>query len=75
MDPAALVALRRCPVPGCDYTVINGLTDDDHILRAVSNHIAGIHPPSRNEGSGGGTKSTATIPMLEEAISETQWSA
>ena len=75
MDPAALAALRRCPVPECVYAVVNKLTDVNHILRAVSNHIAGIHPPVRNEGGGGATKSTATIPMLEEAITETQWSA
>ena len=75
MDNVALAALRRCLVPDCDYTVTNGLTDVDHILRAVSNHIAAIHPPSKSEGGGGAAKSTATIPMLEEAITETQWAA
>ena len=76
LDNVALASLRRCLVPNCDYTVTNGLTDVDHILRAVSNHIAAIHPPStKSEGSGGVAKSTATIPMLEEAITETQWAA
>ena len=74
MDQAALAALRRCLVPDCDYTVTNGLTDVDHILRAVSNHIAAIHPPSKSEGGGGAAKSTATIPMLEEAITSTSFS-
>ena len=46
MDQVALGELRRCLVPGCVYTVTNGLTDPDHILRAVSNHIAAIHPPT-----------------------------
>ena len=76
MDQAALGELRRCLVPGCVYTVINGLTDPDHILRAVSNHIAAIHPPTGSgAGGGGAAKSTATIPLLEENITETQWDA
>ena len=76
MDNVALAALRRCLVPECEYAVTNGLTDVDHILRAVNNHIAAIHPPStKSEGSGGAAKSTATIPLLEEAITETQWAA
>ena len=63
-------------VPGCVYTVTNGLTDPDHILRAVSNHIAAIHPPTISGAGGRGVaKSTATIPLLEESITETQWDA
>ena len=66
MDHVALAALRRCLVPECEYAVTNGLTDVDHILRAVSNHIAAIHPPSKSaEGSGGAAKSSETIPLLE----------
>ena len=75
MDAAALADLRRCMVPQCEYVVTNGLTDVDHILRALSNHIAGIHPAAKNEGGGGAAKSTATILMLEEANTETQYSA
>ena len=62
-------------VPGCDHRVTNGLTDVDHILRAFSNHVAAIHQPSKTEGGRGAAKSTATIPMLEEAITETQGAA
>ena len=76
MEQVALAALRRCLVPEYEYTVTNGLTDPDHILRAMSNHIAAIHPPIISEAGGGGAaKSTATIPLLEESITETQWDA
>ena len=74
MDQVALGELRRCLVLGCDYAVINGLTDPDHILRAVSNHISAIHPPTVSGAGGGGVaKSTATIPLLKENFTETQW--
>ena len=33
-----LAELRQCMVPQC------GLTDVDHILRALNNHILGVHP-------------------------------
>ena len=76
LDTVALAAPGSCLGPNYDYLVTNGLTDVDHILRAVSNHIAAIHPPSTtSEGSGGVAKSTATIPILEEAITERQWAA
>ena len=75
MDAAALVDLRRCMVPHCEFVVTNVLTDVDHILRALSNRIAGIHPGAKNEGGGGAAKSTATILMLQESITETQYSA
>ena len=75
MDNLALAALQRCLVPDCEYTVANGLTDVDHILRAVSNHITAIHRFYKSEGSGGATKSIASIPMLEESIIETQRAA
>ena len=73
MDKPALVQLRMCAVADCDFTVQNGLTNVDHILRAMSNHIAVTHTASNGEG--GGAKSTATIPMLDEAITEVQYSA
>ena len=62
-------------VPGRDYRVTNGMTDVNHIQRAFSNHIAVIHKPSKTEEGGGAAKSLATIPMLEEAIIETQGAA
>ena len=66
-----LAELRQCMVPQCGYKVPNGLVDVDHILRALNNHILGIHPVARTEGGGGAAKSTATLPMLEESITET----
>ena len=68
MDENALVQLRMCAVVNCDFTVQNGLTNVDHILQVMSNNIAGTHTASRGEG--GAAKSTATIPMLDEAITE-----
>ena len=76
LDTVALAELRSCFGPNYDQLVKNGLTDVDRILRAVSNHIAAIHPPStKSEGSGGAAKSTARIPILEEATTERQWAA
>ena len=73
MDENALVQLRMCAVANCDFTVQNGLTNVDHILLAMSNHIPVTHTASTGEG--GGAKSTAVIPMLDEAITEVQYSA
>ena len=47
MDKPALVQLRMCAVADCDFTVQNGLTNVDHILRAMSNHIAVTHTASK----------------------------
>ena len=66
------IFLRLCMVPGCDYRVTNGLTDVNHILHALNNHVAAIHQPSKTQVGGGVAKSMATIPMIEEAITETQ---
>ena len=71
----ALAELRQCMVPNCGYKIPNALTDIDHILGALGNHIAGIHPVVKSEGGGGAAKSTATIPLLQEAITETQYAA
>ena len=51
------------------------MTDVDHILRALNNHILGIHPVAKTEGGGGAAKSTSTLPMLEDSVTETQYSA
>ena len=45
------------------------------ILLAMSNHLAAVHPTSGGSEGGGGVKSNAAIPMLEEGLSETAWSA
>ena len=65
MDPVALAALRRCEKPDCTYAVTNVLTEVDHILRAVYNHIAAVHPFSQSEADRGATKSTASIPIVQ----------
>ena len=75
MDPAHLASLRLCEKPDCVYAVTNALVDFKDILHAMSNHIAAIHPSTQPEGGGGASKSTASIPMLEENITETQWAA
>ena len=75
MDPAELLSLRKCEKPTCDYTVTNGLIDVKDILHAMSNHLAAVHPSSQSEGGGGASKSTPSIPMLEENITETALAA
>ena len=71
MSPGELEELRHCMVPNCGYKVPNGLTDVDHILRALNNHILGIHQVVKAEGGGGAAKSTATLLLLQESITET----
>ena len=70
-----LTELRLCTVPSCAYNEPNGLTDVDHILRAMNNHILGVYPVVSKNYEGGAAKSMATIPMLEESITEIQYSA
>ena len=70
-----LAELRACGAPECGYKVPNGLTDVDHILKALNNHILGAHPVVNKPNGGGSAKSTATLPMLEESISETAYQA
>ena len=70
-----LAELRRCMSNGCGYNVPNGLTNVDHILKALNNHILGAHPVVSTKNGGGTVKSTATLPILEESITETQYQA
>ena len=51
------------------------MTNLQDILMAMSNHLAAVHPSSGGSEGGGGAKSNAAIPQLEEGISEIQWSA
>ena len=70
-----LAELRQCMSYQFVCSVPNGVTIIDHILRALNNHILGVHPVvSRTEG-GGTAKSTANLPILEESITETQYQA
>ena len=76
LQNAELVLLWLCKKSDSEFKVTNGLTDVKNILLAVSNYLAAIHPASGNsEGGGGGSKSNATIPMLEEGITEMAWAA
>ena len=59
----------------CGYKVPNGVKDIDHILKALNNHILASHPANQKPTRGGSAKSTATLPMLEESISETAYQA
>ena len=69
-----LAALRQCEKDGCEHRIPNGVTNLRDILLAMSNHLAAVHPSSGGS-EGGGAKSNAAIPQLEEGISEIQWSA
>ena len=61
-----LTALRQCGKPGCEHAITNTLKDVKDILLAMSNHLAAVHPTSGGSEGGGGAKSNAAIPMLEE---------
>ena len=75
MELAQLAELRACGAESCDYKVPNGLTDVDHILKALTNHILTVHPAVQKPKGGGSVKLTATLPMLEDTISETAYQA
>ena len=70
-----LAELRQSGANGCGYKVPNGLKDVDHILKALNNHILGAHPVVNKPNRGGSAKLTATLPMLEESITETAYQA
>ena len=65
-----LTALRQCEKPGCEHKIPNGLKDVKDILLAMNNHLAAVHPTSGGSKGGGGAKSNAAIPRLEEGLSE-----
>ena len=71
-----MAALRVCEREGCGHKVPNGITDLGQILLAMQTHALIGHPAGAggSEG-GGGAKSNAPIPQLEEQITEIQWSA
>ena len=75
MELAKLAELRACGAVSCGYKVPNCLTDVDHILKALNNHILAVHPAVQKPNVGGSAKLTATLPMLEESISETAYQA
>ena len=75
MNAGDLAALRICERAGCGYTIPNGITDLGQILLAMQNHAMIGHPASGSSEGGGGAKSNAPIPQLEEQITEVQWTA
>ena len=70
-----LKALRKCEKEACEHNIPNGVKDLKDILMAMANHLAAVHPASGGSEGGGGGKSNAPIPQLEENITEIQWSA
>ena len=70
-----LAELRQCGTNGCGYNVPNGLKDVDHILKVLNNHILEAHPVVNKPNGGGSAKLTATLPMLEEPITEIAYQA
>ena len=70
-----LKTLRLCEKEGCGHKIPDGVKELKDVLMAMSNHLAAVHPASGGSERGGGGKSNAPIPPLEENISEIQWSA
>ena len=75
MSDRELDELRACGEESFEYKVLNGLMDVDLILKALNNHILAVDPVVQKPAGGGFTKSTTTLPMLEEPISETAYQA
>ena len=75
MVESDLAELRRCGANSCDYQVPNALKDVNHILKALKNHILGAHPVVNKPNGGGSAKSTASLPTLDNSITETAYKA
>ena len=70
---AYLAALRKCDKE--DQLIISNVALDlKDILLAMANHLAAIHPVD-GLSEGGGAKSNAPIPQLDENIFWLQWTA
>ena len=76
-DPAALAELRKCERLECTFKVPNVVTDLNHILQCMSNHLLAMHPVGQSEGGGGAAsgKSSAAIPVLSEDCDEIAYAA
>ena len=72
---AELTALRKCEKEDCGHIIPNGVKELKDILMAMSDHLAAVHPARGESEGGGGGKSNAPIPQLEENSSEVQWTA
>ena len=68
IDPAALAELRKCERVDCTFKVPNAVTDLNHILQCMSNHLLAMHPVGQSDTGGGGAagKSSAVIPILSK---------
>ena len=75
MSETELAQLRRCEAADCEYKVPNGINDITRIIGVLNNHILASHPVVQKPAGGGSVKSNATLPILEEGISETQYQA
>ena len=75
MSATKLAELRKCEAEGCDYKVPNGITDITQIIGVLNNHILASHPAVQKSAGKRSVKSNATLPLLEEGISETQYQA
>ena len=73
MSATELAELRRCEAAECEYKVPNGSTDITQIIGVLNNHILASHPVVQKSAEGGSVKLNATLPILEEGISETQY--
>ena len=76
-DPAGLAELRKCERLECTFKVPNVVTDLNHILQCMSNHLLAMHPVGQSEGGGGAAsgKSSAAIPVLSEDCDEIAYAA
>ena len=75
MSATELAQLRRCEAVECEYKVPNGITDITQIIGVLNNHILASHPVVQKPAGGGSEKFNATLSILEEVISETQYQA
>ena len=77
IDPAALAESRKCERVDCTFKVPNAVTDLNHILQCMSNHLLAMHPVGQSDTGGGGAagKSSAAIPILSEDCDEIAYAA
>ena len=75
MSEAELASLRICEQAGCTFQVPDGVVALNNILVIMTNHLAAVHPRDGGSEGGGGGKSNAPIPQLEEQISEVAWTS
>ena len=70
MQAEELANFRICERAGCIFQIPDGVVSLNNIISLMPNHLAAVHPRDGGSEGGGGGKSTAAIPQLEEQISE-----